>query len=142
MTAVRVARPGDRAKIEALLRGESLPLDGIEDHFARFVVAEEAGEVLGAAGLEVHGDYGLLRSVVVARSAKGRGIGRAVTNRVLEDAKARGLRAVYLLTTIAANYFELLGFVRVAREEVPVSLEGSRELQGACPASAIVMRRA
>jgi len=139
---VRAARPEDRVKVESLLAGERLPLEGVGDHFAGFVVAEDAGEVVGAAGLEVHEDHGLLRSVVVAPSAKGHGIGRKLAEGVLRDAKKRGLAAVYLLTTTAADYFARLGFERVEREEVPTALHGSRELQGACPASAVVMRRA
>ncbi len=142
MTTLRAARAEDRAALEELLAREGLPLDGVEDHFAGFVIADEAGAVVGGAGLEVHGGCGLLRSVVVAPSAKGRGIGRELTEHLLREGQARGLHAVYLLTTTAADYFAALGFERVAREHVPVALHGSKELQGACPASAIVMRRA
>jgi len=69
------------------------------------------------------------RSVVVASDAKGAGIGGALTRRVLEEARGRGASTVYLLTTTAI------------RADVPAALQASKEFHGACPASAIVMRR-
>jgi amino-acid N-acetyltransferase len=139
VTRLRPALPEDRAAVEALLASAHLPLEGVVDHFAGFVVVEEDGELVGAAGLEVHGDYGLLRSVVVAPHASGRGLGRRMTDHVLRDVERRGLRSVYLLTTTADAYFAKLGFTRVGREDVPEPLLGSEELRGACPASAVVM---
>ncbi len=140
MTTIRAARAGDRTRVEELLVGEGLPLDGVEEQFADFVVAEEAGEVVGAAGLEIHGEDCLLRSVVVAPRAKGQGIGRRLTEGMLREAKGRGLRAVYLLTTTAEEFFPRFGFERIERAAVPPKVRTSREFQGACPASAIVMR--
>ncbi len=140
MTTIRAARAQDRTRVEELLAGEGLPLDGVEEHFADFVVAEDAGQVVGAAGLEVHEDHGLLRSVVVAPSAKGRGLGRKLTEGMLRAAKERGLRAVYLLTTTAEEFFPRFGFERIERAAVPPKTRASREFQGACPASATVMR--
>jgi amino-acid N-acetyltransferase len=142
VTTIRAARAQDRTSVEELLAGAGLPLDGVEEHFAGFVVAEEAGQVVGTAGLEVHEDHGLLRSVVVAQGAKGQAVGRELTECVLREGRRRGLHAVYLLTTTAADYFARLGFERLGRDQVPIALHGSRELQGACPASAVAMRRA
>jgi amino-acid N-acetyltransferase len=140
VTTIRAARAEDRPRVEELLAGEGLPLDGVGEHFSGFVIAEEAGALVGAAGLEVHEDCGLLRSVVVTPAAKGRGIGGELTECLLREGTRRGLRAVYLLTTTAADYFARLGFERVERDAVPTALHGSKELQGACPSSAVVMR--
>jgi arsenate reductase len=139
VTTIRPARTEDRARVGELLSKEGLPLDGVEDHFAAFVVAEDAGEIVGAAGLEVHGDVGLLRSVVVAPRAKGQGTGRRLTESILREAEIRGLRAVYLLTTTAEKFFPRFGFERIERAVVPMQVQASREFQGACPASATVM---
>jgi amino-acid N-acetyltransferase len=138
---IRAARGADRASVEALLSAASLPLDGVAEHFDSFVVAEGEGRVVGAAGLEWYGDAVLLRSVVVHDDSRASGLGSALTQRALDDALGRGARAVFLLTTTAETFFERLGFERIARQDVPPSMRTSRELQGACPASAIVMRR-
>ena len=62
---LRAARPDDWPHVEALLRACALPVDGAAEHFADFVVADVAGRVVAVAGIEAHGDDGLLRSVAV-----------------------------------------------------------------------------
>jgi amino-acid N-acetyltransferase len=138
---IRASRPDDLAIVEALLTRARLPIDGVDEHFASFFVVDEAGRILAAAGVEIHGHDALLRSVVVADEARGSGLGSLLTQRVLEEASARGVRAIYLLTTTAEDFFPRFGFERSARDDVPASLRSSREFQGACPATATVMRR-
>jgi amino-acid N-acetyltransferase len=145
-TEIRIApaSAGDRDGVVALLEACDLPPAGIEAHFpAAFLVARgDGGGLLGAAGVEIYGDAGLLRSVAVAEAARGRGLGERLTRGAMEMASARGVRDLYLLTTGADGYFPRLGFVRVARESLPASLGGSEQLRGACPATAIAMHRA
>jgi amino-acid N-acetyltransferase len=138
---IRAATAKDRATIERLLTAEELPLDGIDEHLSEFVVAEDHGSIRGVAGLEIHESFGLLRSVVVEPSAKGTGIGHALAEAQLAAARAKGLRAVFLLTTTAERFFPRFGFERVTRDEVPAAVQRSREFQGACPATAVIMRR-
>jgi GNAT superfamily N-acetyltransferase len=87
--------PSDRSAVEALLTRERLPLDGVAEHFATFVVAESGAERVGAGGLELHGTFGLVRSVVVAPDVKGHGVGKGLAQQLLSQARARGLEAVY-----------------------------------------------
>lgn len=49
------------------------------------------------------------------------------------------VRALYLLTLTAEDYFATRGFARVGREHVPETVMQSREFLGLCPASAIAM---
>lgn len=138
---IRKAQPQDRATVEALLAAAALPLDGVEEHFGQFFVVDEGGRIVGAAGLEIYGAHALLRSVVVADNARGRGLGLLLTRQALREVKARGAHAVCLLTTTAEPFFLRFGFERIARDDVPRALRQSREFQGACPASAIAMQR-
>lgn len=138
---VRRAAPDDLSAVERLLAESDLPLDGVRDAFASFVVADSGGEIVGVAGLEVSGDVALLRSVAVHSAWRSHGIGRALVTRVISDAEARGLRALYLLTTTAERYFPSFGFHAVAREDVPAALRRTPEFVSACPASATVMCR-
>ena len=107
-----------------------LPIDGVAEHFGSFFVAEEGGRIVGAAGLELYGSDALLRSVVVARDARGTGLGADLARRAIDEARARGVRAVYLLTTTAEGFFPRLGFVRVPRTEVSPGVQASREFNG------------
>ena len=128
---------GDVDAARRLLVASALPVAGLLDQFpSAYVVAWHGGEVVGVTGLETYGTVGLLRSVVVASALRRGGTGRALVTDRLAAARARGLGAVYLLTTNAAEFFRRLSFSVVLREEVPVDLTASPELSGACPASA------
>ncbi|HYJ79351.1 MAG TPA: arsenic resistance N-acetyltransferase ArsN2 [Longimicrobiaceae bacterium] len=139
---IEPAGTADLPGVVALLDDARLPAAGIEQHFpAGFFVARGAdGELVGAAGVEVYGGVGLLRSVVVAPPARGTGLGETLSRAVMELAAERGVRELYLLTTSADGYFPRLGFARVAREDLPGELDRSEQLRGACPSSAIAMR--
>jgi N-acetylglutamate synthase-like GNAT family acetyltransferase len=138
---LRPARASDLPSIERLLTTSQLPLAGVADSLPGFVVAESDGAIVGTAALEVCCDNALLRSVAVAPEWRSRGLGRALVTRVIADAEARGLRALYLLTTTAEHYFPSFGFQEVARSEVPGDVQGTEEFRSACPQSAVVMCR-
>ena len=129
----------DRPAVVELLEEADLPTAGVSDFLDRFVVAEEAGRLVGVAGLEVHGRDGVLRSVAVRPSMRGRGLGAALTDRVLEAARGSGLRRVYLLTTTAESYFPRHGFREIDRAEASPEVQRSVEFAEACPATAVAM---
>jgi amino-acid N-acetyltransferase len=139
--ALRRAEAGDRDAVLSLLSQLELPTAGVVDLLARFWVAVQNDRVVGVAGMERYGDAGLLRSVAVAPEWQGGGVGRALVERVLDEGRAEGIREVYLLTTTAEHYFPRIGFVCVARSEVPGPLHESEEFKGACPSSAVTMRK-
>lgn len=136
---LRRAQAKDRPLVESVLRTHELSLDGMDEHFGNFWVADADGKVVGTAGLEVHGRLGLFRSLAVDTDLSGTGIGSRLTWQLLEEAVGLGLREVFLLTTTAAEFFPRFGFVRLRRREVPKELQESAEF-AACPASATVMR--
>jgi amino-acid N-acetyltransferase len=129
----------DAAAVRALLSESKLPLDGVPDDLAHFLVAERDGTVVGAIGMEYFGDAGLLRSAVVSPALRGTGLGERLVTSLLTDAKKRGLHDVVLLTTTADTWFPRFGFTRTTRAEVPKALHASEEFKGACPDSAVVM---
>jgi amino-acid N-acetyltransferase len=141
---LRAATSRDEAAVEALLTASDLPLDGVHDALSCFIVAEDAGDIVGVAGIEacgVTGEHALLRSVAVAPTWRKRGLGRALVTRTIAEAEARGAKALYLLTTTAETYFPSFGFHATARDSVPDDVRSTAEFQGACPASATVMVR-
>jgi amino-acid N-acetyltransferase len=139
--AIRGATTTDLPAIEQLLTTSNLPLAGVADALPGFVVAESNGVIVGTAALEVCCDNALLRSVAVAPEWRSRGLGRALVTRLISDAEAKGLRALYLLTLTADRYFPSFGFQKIGREEVPGDVQGTAEFRGACPESATVMCR-
>jgi len=137
---IRRAKAEDIDKVAELLSAAKLPLAGVSECIERFFVAEASGTIVGSVGIEKHGNYGLLRSAAVSEALRGRGVGRRLVDEAIDDARDEGIRALYLLTTTAQDYFPEFGFERIDRELVPVELNASPELQGACPSSATVMR--
>lgn len=143
LAPTRPATPADGVAIETLLRAQHLPTQGAREHLAAYRVVEADARVVACAGLELHGGTdALLRSVAVADSHQGRALGQALVRALLADARQHGVDTVHLLTTTAPAYFERLGFVRCPRDSAPAALQASEEFRGACPASAILMRRA
>src|SRR5437868_1403818 len=138
---LRPARPDDLPSVERLLTASDLPLDGVADALSDFIVAEADGALVGVAGLEVCCEHALLRSVAVDSAWRSHGVGRALVTRVISDAEARGIDALYLLTTTAERYFPSFGFSPIARDEVPDDVRETTEFRSACPASATVMTR-
>jgi N-acetylglutamate synthase-like GNAT family acetyltransferase len=141
----RRADRSDEKAVNALLTASALPLDGVHEALPCFVVAEDAGEIVGVAGIEacgVAGEHALLRSVAVAPTWRSRGLGRALVTRAIAEAEVRGAKALYLLTTTAEGYFPGFGFTVTSRDAVPEDVRATAEFQGACPASATVMTRA
>jgi N-acetylglutamate synthase-like GNAT family acetyltransferase len=105
------------------------------------VVARDGARVVGAAAVELYAGGALLRSVAVDASMHGQRVGHQLTEAALRIAHEHGVTDVYLLTTTAERFFPKLGFERIAREDVPPSVQASLEFQSACPASAVVMRK-
>jgi amino-acid N-acetyltransferase len=137
---IRAARPEDLPAVQALLREAELPVDGVADQFGDgYAIAEVRGRIVAAAGVEVYGSHGLLRSVVVSPEWRGHGLGEKIARDRLRWAQDQGLSSIVLLTTTAGGYFPRLGFVPVARDSVPADLRKSGEFASICPASAVVL---
>ena len=136
------ARPHDlRGALDLLGRTELTEQDVAERWGHYFVVREDDGRVVGVAGLEVHGEDGLLRSVAVEAEYRGLGLAASLVEAALARAKRLQLRAVYLLTTTAREYFARRGFADCPREEAPAAIRESWEFRTGCPSTAAFMKR-
>lgn len=137
--SLRQAGAADWPAVEALLLANKLPTEGAQAHLATYVLAVSNGEVVGCAGAEVYGSVALLRSVAVAPGLHRQGIGRLLLQTMLQQARARDIASLHLLTVTAPEYFALYGFKRAKLEDAPAALKVSAEFQGACPACAAFM---
>lgn len=141
MDAIEPLTRRELPKILELLDEADLPAAGVEEHLDSFIVARDEGALVGCVGMEVYGDVGLLRSLVVRPSTRGSGVGRLLVEALFERAREKGLDSLYLLTTTADDYFSRFGFEAIAREDADPRLQASEEFRGACPDSAICMVR-
>ena len=137
------ARPHDlRGALDLLGRAELTDQDVSEGWGHYFVVHEDDGRVVGVAGLEIHGEDGLLRSVAVDNDYRGQGLAGSLVEAVMERARRVQLRSVYLLTTTARDYFARQGFADCPRADAPPAIRESWEFRTGCPSTAAFMKRA
>ena len=140
--SLRPAAPADLAGAQQLLADSDLPTEGVAEHWGpEYVVAEWEGRVAGVAGIERHGDHGLLRSVAVSAPLRGSGLGARLVEDRLRWAERQGIRDIYLLTNTAATWFPRYGFVPVTRADVPAVVLAAPEFASICPSSATVLVR-
>jgi len=139
---IRPARSSDLASLQALLRGADLPWDDIAPHLGAFLVGERDGALVACAGLEPNGAAALVRSLAVAAPLRSAGLGAALCDTLLGDARRRGVRDAYLLTTTAQRFFARRGFAPIPREAAPASIRATRQFAESCPESAVAMHRA
>jgi N-acetylglutamate synthase-like GNAT family acetyltransferase len=136
----RPAETRDNPRLAALLAAERLPSDDVADAIGGFVVAERDGMLVGGAGLERHGRFGLLRSVAVTVAARNSGVAaRLVADRLAATRTAGD--EVYLLTETAQGYVARPGFLVAERASAPQPIRETREFATLCPASATLTRR-
>ena len=141
MERLEPATASDHEAIVALLRACDLPSSDLVPHLQHFLVARDGAALVGVIGLEVHGRDGLLRSLAVPEARRGHGIARRLYAAIIGTARRLGLEHLYVLTTTARGFFELLGFQVLRREEVPEPIRRTEQFRTLCPTSATCMVR-
>lgn len=90
-------------------------------------VADDAGRIVGTGVGTAYGLVGWVGTIFVAPDRRGDGLGRALTETVIDDLAARGCRTLVLIaTSLGQPLYERLGFERLAahlRFEVTGSAE-------------------
>jgi amino-acid N-acetyltransferase len=91
-----------------------------------FYVAEVDGEVVGCGALHVlWEDLGEVRTLAVSPQHRGAGVGHALLNQLLDQARALGVRRVFTLT-FEIEFFARHGFAEI--DSTPVTHEVFEQL--------------
>ncbi len=123
---IRPAAIGDVPAILHLLeiysaQGNLLPrtMNELYRHLRDFFVVEVDGKLAACGALEIFTeDLGEVRSLVVDDAFKGRGLGKALVERLAEEARAIGLKRLMALTYVP-EFFHKLGFKTVSKDTLP-----------------------
>lgn len=123
---VRKAKTADVPAIQRLVnfyaqKGDLLPrtLQELYEWIRDFHVFEQEGQIAGVCSLFIYcADLGEIRSLAVEPEFEGRGIGRAVTEACLAEARNLLITRVFALTYKTA-FFERLGFRVVNKMDLP-----------------------
>jgi len=132
---------GDENEIVKLLSHAKLPAQDLTlEKLKHFLVAKaKNGSVMGTIGVELHQDVGLLRSLVVHPSYRGKGLGKRLTREVESIAQQKSIKTLFLLTTTATEFFPKLGYQVIQRNRAPASIAKTEEFKNICPVSAVCL---
>lgn len=78
-----------RENIISLLTAEKLPVTDLPDQLENFAVSKKGDDVTGVIGLEVYGDYALLRSLAVNSNFRNQGIADELLRHIEKLAAAK-----------------------------------------------------
>ena len=127
------------AESNALYPPESqfhIPLDRHDSEDIVLLVARQDGRAVGCGALQCHGSYAELKSIFVTVEERGRGIGRAIIERLEDEARSLGFAVLKLETGIhspaAIRTYESAGYKRCGRfgsyKDDPLSVYMTKQL--------------
>ncbi|MGI6368542.1 MAG: N-acetyltransferase [Anaerolineae bacterium] len=93
-------------------------------HIRDFYVLEHAGEVIGCGALQfVWSDMAEIRSLAILPEWQGKGLGRLLVDRLLDEARTHGIPNVFCLT-YQDSFFARLGFRVIPHDTLPHKIWG------------------
>lgn len=136
-------RPAGAADLDSaieLLREAGLPVADLSAE--QLVLAAECdGKLQGVIGLQTFAGVGLLRSLIVSKSARGEGIGPALVSALESDCVAGGVKELWLLTIDAEAFFQKAGYEIRDRADAPPVIQKTQEFMTLCPGDAVLMSK-
>jgi amino-acid N-acetyltransferase len=106
-----------------------------------FLLASEQGSPVGMIGIEAYAQIGLLRSLIVDKKCRGKGLGAQLVAALETKAAAKGLTELWLLTIDADAFFVRLDYEVMQRADAPIEIQNSAEFSSLCPGDAVLMRK-
>ena len=128
-----------REQVLEILASCKLPTADIDMQKQVFFGYQNSNRLTGIGALELFEENALLRSMAVLYSNQKKGLGSRLVTRLIEEAQARQVKNIYLLTESATIFFEKHGFIQTSRNEVPEAVLQSTEFKKLCPVTATCM---
>jgi len=93
--------------------------DEMATNIRSYIVAKSQERIVGYVALHIHSiTLAEIRSLIVAEELRGRGIGKELVIRALEEGKDLAVKEVLALT-YNKEFFERLGFFEIQKSEIP-----------------------
>lgn len=130
---LEVAQTGDLANIRTLLRANGLPTEGLDAGGVQaHWVWREADRVVATVALDVVGTVAVIRSLATDPTFRGQRIATVLCDAAEDEARRRGVTAVYLLTESAAELFAGRGYRAIDRATVPDGIARHWQFASGC----------
>jgi amino-acid N-acetyltransferase len=124
-----------------LLKDNELPYSDINTESVQLFSIEQDKQTIGIIGFEQYGKHGLLRSFVIEKQYRSKGLGARILSDFEKMASEQGITEFFILTTTADKFFARNGFEVFDRNAVPQLIANTTEFDSICPASAVCMRK-
>ena len=93
--------------------------DEMATNIRSYILAKKDKKIVGFGALHFHAyDLGEIRSLIVSEDCRGRGIGKGMVLKLLEEAKEFNSKKIFTLT-YEASFFKSLGFNEIPKESLP-----------------------
>lgn len=140
---LRPATADDFATIVRLLADVSLDASDLNPaQTSAFLLLCDADLLLACGAVERFDERaGLVRSVAVHPSHRGKGHATRIMRSLETHARHRGIDRLFLLTQTAAGFFSRLHFERCERTHAPLAMRASPQFTGLCPSTAVCMSK-
>jgi len=93
--------------------------DEIATNIRSYTTAFEEDRLIGYGALHIHTkNLAEIRSLVIAKDQRGKGIGAKIVKQMLKEAKELKLKDIFTLT-YQKEFFERLGFCEIPKESLP-----------------------
>jgi amino-acid N-acetyltransferase len=109
---------------------------------AAFLLLCEGDDVIACGAVERFDDRaGLVRSVAVKPTHRGKGLATRIMRSLETHARHRGIDRLFLLTQTAAGFFARMHYERCDRALAPEAMRASPQFAGLCPSTAVCMSK-
>ncbi len=93
--------------------------DDIAQHIRSYILAKEDDKTVGFGALHIHTQkLGEIRSLIVAPTYRGAGIGKSIVSDLVEEGKKLFLEQIFTLT-YQKEFFLSMGFKEIPKESLP-----------------------
>jgi len=93
--------------------------DEISTNIRSYILAKNGGKLIGFSALHIHApDLAEIRSLIVSQDARGKGVGKELVRKNLQEGKDIGVKKVFTLT-YEQRFFEKLSFNEIPKESLP-----------------------
>jgi amino-acid N-acetyltransferase len=124
---LRKAVLGDIPSMQTLVKNEvedgvilKRTADEVATNIRSYVVAEDAGCVVGYTALHIHSQrLAEIRSLIVDEAYRAKNIGTKMVQFTLNEAKVLGILEDVLVLTYLPLFFAKMGFIEIAKESIP-----------------------
>ncbi|WP_338778880.1 hypothetical protein [Metabacillus sp. FJAT-52054] len=138
---LKLAEPADKSRLIEFVEAAGSNAAGIEEKIDQFVMMTDSDKRIAACiGLEIFGEYGLLRTLVVSDKLDQAYI-LSLFQSIHEVGRIKKLKNYYLVAggQGSTEFLEVIGFKQTSKAELPEEMLGSKHIQSSLKADGSVI---